>query len=45
MSEKDIKKATIKAATENFRKLSKADKQQVIAFMLGIIAARQRNSA
>lgn len=45
MSEKDMKKATIKAATENFRKLSKSDKQQVIAFMLGMIVARQNKTA
>lgn len=38
-------KATIKNVTENFRKLSKSDKQSVITFMLGIIAARQNKSA
>lgn len=38
-------KTTIKNVTENFRKLSKSDKQSVITFMLGIIAARQNKSA
>lgn len=38
-------KATVKNVTENFRKLSKSDKQAVITFMLGIIAARQNKSA
>ena len=38
-------KATVKNVTENFRKLSKSDKQTVITFMLGIIAARQNKSA
>lgn len=38
-------KATIKNVTENFRKLSKQDKQNVVSFMLGIIAARQNKSA
>lgn len=45
MAENKATKATIKNATENFRKLDKADKQQVIAFMLGMIAARQNRTA
>lgn len=45
MSTNKATKATIKNVTENFRKLSKPDKQTVIAFMLGIIAARQNKSA
>jgi hypothetical protein len=45
MAENKATKATIKNVTENFRKLSKTDKQQVIAFMLGMMAARQDKPA
>lgn len=45
MANNKVTKATIKNVTENFRKLSKSDKQQVISFILGMIAARQNKSA
>lgn len=45
MAKTKATKATIKNATEQFRKLNKSDKQQVISFMLGMIAARQNKPA